>query len=86
MPLYTYTCEDHGEFGAWSSMSASDEPQACPACSEPAPRALARPAIGGRSSGGDEMACGMGSCGESFGETGGGMMGGGCCGGGMCMH
>lgn len=51
MPLYTYRCTRHGEFSAWGSMSESDAPQPCPACAEPAGRALARPAIGGRGEG-----------------------------------
>ena len=82
MPLYTYTCHDHGEFSDWNSMSESERAKPCPSCQEPAPRALARPAIGGRS--GDEGAfsgdaCGMGACDTP-------MMGGGCCGGGACVH
>lgn len=84
MPLYTYACRDHGEFSDWGRMSESDAPHPCPACSEPARRALARPAIGGR--GGEDagdMACGMGACGVEPG----GAMGGGCgCGAGGCAH
>ncbi len=83
MPLYTYTCHDHGEFSEWNSMSESEQAKPCPSCQEPAPRALARPAIGGRSGDegafGGDGACGMGAC-----ET--PMMGGGCCGGGACVH
>ena len=45
MPLYTYACDQHGEFSAWGTMSDSDQPQACPECTEPAPRALAHPAV-----------------------------------------
>ncbi|MEK0084532.1 zinc ribbon domain-containing protein [Benzoatithermus flavus] len=83
MPLYTYHCDQHGEFSAWGKMSESDAPQPCPTCAEPAPRALARPAIGGRSDDGGasfEGGCGEGACASerpSFG---------GCCGGGACMH
>ena len=47
MPLYTYACDQHGEFSAWGKMSESDQPQPCPACAEPAPRALAHPAVAG---------------------------------------
>ena len=79
MPLYTYQCDHHGEFSAWGRMSESDEPQPCPTCTEPAPRALAHPAVGSRSDGAS-MACGDGaraSDGPSF--------GGHCCGAG-CVH
>ncbi len=86
MPLYTYACGDHGQFSAWGRMSESDAPQPCPACREPAERALARPAIGGRS--GDETGgYGMGACGEGACATGAApTMDGGCCGGGACAH
>ena len=47
MPLYTYACDQHGEFSAWGKMSESDQPQPCPACAELAPRALAHPAVAG---------------------------------------
>lgn len=56
MPLYTYTCDDHGSFTEWASMSESDAPCACPSCAAPAPRALARPALGGRTDGAAEGA------------------------------
>ena len=46
MPLYTYTCDEHGEFAAWARMSDSETPQPCPACNVAASRALARPAVG----------------------------------------
>ncbi len=85
MPLYTYACDDHGEFSAWGKMAESEAPQPCPACTEPAPRALARPAIGGRSDGAaaaDLGGCGMGACAAPDA----GNMGGGCCGGGACVH
>lgn len=87
MPLYTYACDDHGQFSAWGRMSESDQAQPCPSCAGPALRALARPAIGGRSGDGrDDMAasCGMGACGMGDGDPMAG--GGGCCGGGACMH
>ncbi|HMR32972.1 MAG TPA: zinc ribbon domain-containing protein [Geminicoccaceae bacterium] len=63
MPLYTYACDHHGEFSAWGKLATSDEPQPCPSCATPAPRALARPAIGGR--GGEDggfEGCGAGDC------------------------
>ena len=84
MPLYTYACGDHGQFSAWGRMSESDAPQPCPSCREPAGRTLARPAIGGRSGGGDDTGCGEGACaaGESPMMAGGGA----CCGGGACVH
>lgn len=61
MPLYTYTCSDHGEFTAWGRLATSDAPEACPSCAEPAPRALARPNVstGGEMQPGGE--CGMGA-------------------------
>jgi putative FmdB family regulatory protein len=83
MPLYTYRCDAHGEFSAWGKMSESEAPQPCPDCAEPAPRALARPMIGGRSEGGDASfagACGEGACAPERPSMGG------CCGGGACMH
>ena len=85
MPLYTYTCTQHGEFSAWGKMTESDAPQPCPACTEPAPRALARPAIGGSRSGDEGLACGAGACGEAGGATARPSFGG-CCGGGACVH
>jgi putative FmdB family regulatory protein len=51
MPLYTYTCQEHGEFSGWGQMTTSEQPQACPACAAPSPRALARPAVGGHATG-----------------------------------
>ena len=87
MPLYTYACGDHGQFSAWGRMSESDAPQPCPSCREPAERALARPAIGGRSGDGDGMAASYGGCGEgACAGSAAPMMGGGCCGGGACVH
>lgn len=84
MPLYTYTCRDHGEFSAWGKMAESDSPQPCPACAEPAPRALARPAIAGGRDTPAMNACGMGGCeGASAGSA--PAMGGHCCGAG-CVH
>ena len=86
MPLYTYTCSDHGEFSAWGRMATSEEPQPCPSCAAPAPRALARPAIGSRA---DAAAGAMAACGEGMCAPigpGAGMGGGGCCGGGACVH
>ena len=81
MPLYTYTCDSHGQFQAWGQMSESEAPQPCLTCEEPAPRALARPAIGGRSSEA-EIGCGMGAC-EGMGSM---PSMGGCCDGGACVH
>ncbi|HEX6011381.1 MAG TPA: zinc ribbon domain-containing protein [Geminicoccaceae bacterium] len=82
MPLYTYTCDEHGEFSAWGRLSESDAPQPCPSCTEPAPRALARPAVGSRSGDGDAMACDEGACAAGDGPS----FGGHCCGGGACVH
>ncbi len=83
MPLCTYARDDHGEFSAWGKMAESEAPQPCPACTEPAPRALARPALGGRSDGG---ALGMGACGAGAGAPHAPGVSGGCCGGGACVH
>jgi putative FmdB family regulatory protein len=56
MPLYTYACDQHGEFSAWGKMSESDRPQPCPDCAEPAPRALAHPAVAGSATAGGGVA------------------------------
>jgi putative FmdB family regulatory protein len=87
MPLYTYSCSQHGEFAAWNPMERSEAPQPCPTCAQQAPRALAHPAVAGRSGSGD------GDFGGDGGMDAGGMggddmgMGGGCgCGAGHCMH
>lgn len=88
MALYTYSCDEHGEFSAWARMSESDAPRPCPSCEEPAPRALARPAVGGRSGdAGDDAGYGIGGCGQGMcASDGPSMTGGGCCGGGACVH
>ena len=53
MPLYTYICQEHGEFSGWGQMSTSEQPQSCPSCAAPSPRALARPAVSAGSAGSD---------------------------------
>lgn len=83
MPLYTYACQDHGEFSAWSRMAESDAPQPCPSCTGPAQRALARPALGGRASG-EAAINGAGDASGCMAEA--PSLGGACCGGGACMH
>lgn len=45
MPLYTYACQDCGEFSAWQPMSSSQEPAACPQCGAPAARAICAPSL-----------------------------------------
>jgi putative FmdB family regulatory protein len=45
MPLYPYTCNDCGDFQAWRSMAACDQPAACPRCGTPSRRAVAAPRI-----------------------------------------
>ena len=40
MPLYEYECQACGAFTANRPMAQYQEPQACPECSQPAPRAL----------------------------------------------
>jgi putative FmdB family regulatory protein len=79
MPLYTYNCDQHGEFSAWGSMTESDAPQPCPACTEPSARALAHPAVGSRSDGQAMAAAGSACAGD------GPSFGGHCCGAG-CVH
>jgi putative FmdB family regulatory protein len=83
MPLYTYTCRDHGEFAAWGKMSESDAPRPCPSCAAPAPRALAHPAVGGRAG---EEGWSAGGSGEGMGAGDGPAMGGGHVCGAGCMH
>lgn len=47
MPTYDYLCADCGPFSTIMPMSASGDPQACPACRSPSPRALLSfPAMG----------------------------------------
>jgi putative FmdB family regulatory protein len=77
MPLYTYQCDHHGEFSAWGTMSEGDAPRPCPTCTEPALRALARPAVGG-GSGDESMACGDGGCAPTRPSFGGHACGAGC--------
>ncbi len=85
MPLYTYACSQHGEFAAWNPMEKSEAPQPCPTCAKEAPRALARPAIAGRSASGDGDFGGGADDGGMGGDAMG--MGGGCgCGAGHCIH
>jgi putative FmdB family regulatory protein len=82
MPLYTYACDSHGEFSAWGKLATSDQPQPCPNCAEPAPRALAHPAIGGcGAEEGGMGAYGMGDAGAGEAPA----MGGHVCGAG-CAH
>jgi putative FmdB family regulatory protein len=49
MPTYDYDCKSCGSFSENRPMAEFALPQPCPACSEPAPRALTSPAIGGAS-------------------------------------
>jgi len=46
MPIYTYTCPQHGTFSDWGTLATSAEPHDCPTCHVPAPRAMARPMLG----------------------------------------
>jgi putative FmdB family regulatory protein len=45
MPLYPYTCQRCGDFQTWRSMSACDQPAACPRCGMLSRRAVAAPII-----------------------------------------
>ena len=47
MPNYLYECESCGPFQENRPMAEFNLPQPCPDCSEPAPRLLTCPAIGG---------------------------------------
>jgi putative FmdB family regulatory protein len=49
MPTYDYDCNSCGSFSENRPMAEFALPQPCPACGEPAPRALTSPAIGGAS-------------------------------------
>lgn len=62
MPLYTYACADHGEFTAWGRLATSDAPEPCPSCAEPAPRALARPAVSTGAVVGSAADCASSAC------------------------
>lgn len=43
MPMYNYACETCGEFAEWRRMSLCGDPVDCPACGNPAPRAVSAP-------------------------------------------
>lgn len=47
MPTYDYECPDCGPFSEVRPMAEFDRPQPCPDCSNPAPRLLTAPAVGG---------------------------------------
>jgi putative FmdB family regulatory protein len=49
MPNYDYDCGRCGPFRESHPMAEFELPQSCPACGDPAPRALTSPAIGGGS-------------------------------------
>ncbi|MEJ0015268.1 MAG: zinc ribbon domain-containing protein [Acetobacteraceae bacterium] len=49
MPNYDYDCGRCGAFSESHPMAEFALPQPCPACGDPAPRALTSPAIGGGS-------------------------------------
>jgi putative FmdB family regulatory protein len=49
MPTYDYDCGRCGPFSESYPMAEFAQPQPCPACGDPAPRALTSPAIGGAS-------------------------------------
>ena len=42
MPLYEYSCSNHGVFESMGSMARSDEPASCPSCAAPADRILSK--------------------------------------------
>ena len=45
MPLYPYTCDSCGDFQNWQSMTACDQPAACPRCGTMSRRAVTAPTI-----------------------------------------
>ena len=45
MPLYPYTCDSCGDFQNWQSMTACDQPTACPRCGTMSRRAITAPTI-----------------------------------------
>lgn len=45
MPLYVYCCDRCGDFCDWRTMSASEDPVACPICGDMAQRVVTAPAI-----------------------------------------
>jgi putative FmdB family regulatory protein len=47
MPTYEYECADCGPFSDVRPMAEFDRPQPCPDCTQPAPRLLTAPALGG---------------------------------------
>jgi putative FmdB family regulatory protein len=47
MPTYDYECPDCGPFTEVRPMAEFDRPQPCPDCTQPAPRLLTAPALGG---------------------------------------
>lgn len=48
MPTYDYNCQTCGTFSEVRPMAEFAQPQPCPACGDPAPRAfLSAPALGG---------------------------------------
>jgi putative FmdB family regulatory protein len=47
MPNYDYDCTRCGPFSESHPMAEFAQPQSCPGCGDPAPRALTSPAIGG---------------------------------------
>jgi putative FmdB family regulatory protein len=48
MPTYDYSCETCGVFSEVRPMAEFAQPQPCPVCGDPAPRAfLSAPALGG---------------------------------------
>jgi putative FmdB family regulatory protein len=47
MPTYEYECADCGPFSEVRPMAEFDREQPCPDCTQPAPRLLTAPALGG---------------------------------------
>jgi putative FmdB family regulatory protein len=45
MPTYEYACAECGGFQAFRPVAEAAAAQACPACGEPSPRALASPHV-----------------------------------------
>jgi putative FmdB family regulatory protein len=66
MPTYNYECGDCGPFSEVRPMAEFDRPQPCPDCTQPAPRLLTAPALGGgaqeASAGAAPASAHMGGC------------------------
>lgn len=56
MPTYDYDCETCGPFSDSRPMAEFAQPQPCPSCGDPAPRAMCAPMLGGSATPADAAA------------------------------